>query len=144
MQVPEKVTVGEPAELKKPRKRAGEPELTPAEWKEIKAERQEKYMILEVTSKINLMLEDIKQIMEDAEAEEKPVKIIIYSNFDAAFGRVRNFLERASIAYSCAPANDSRQSQKRCSVVMRTLHIACELTGVMPAQPSPQNCMNQH
>ena len=99
------MTVGEPAELKKPKKRAGEEPMDPAEWAEIHAERLAKYLPLVVTGKIDAVITDMKAILEEAEeaGQERPVKIVIFSNFVEAFKRIEMELNREGLPFACAP-----------------------------------------
>ena len=106
------MTVGEPAELKKPRQKAGEEAMDKEEWEMLKAERLEKYLQVVITGKIDAVISDMKKILEEAEeaGDERPVKIVIFSNFNDAFKRIEHQLVNEGLPWACVPSKSSRQT----------------------------------
>jgi ERCC4-related helicase len=73
------------------------------EWKELKDEILDKYLEVGIFSKVNVLTEDVKGVMEEHKDSDRPAKVIIFSNFQEAFTRVATFLGREGIPYSCVP-----------------------------------------
>lgn len=96
--------VGTPDELKKPRKTKHEEPLSREEWRAFYEERLARYLPVDVTGKIDVLVHDIKEIMSEAEehGSERPVKLIIYSNFAEAFTRIKLMLDTEGLRYTCA------------------------------------------
>jgi hypothetical protein len=111
------MTVGTPDDLKKPRKTRNEEPLSREEWCAIYEERLARYLPVDITGKIDVLVHDIKEIMNEAEerGSERPVKLIIYSNFAEAFTRIKLMLDTEGLRYTYAPPS--------CHLVSRVMHL---------------------
>jgi hypothetical protein len=102
MQSAENMILGEPGECKKPRVARGE-EFDRAWWKEERERRLNKYIKVEINFKVDVMVKDIEAILEGrADDDERPPKVIIYSNFGTAFQRIQAFLDSRGIQHAYA------------------------------------------
>ena len=103
------MTVGLPADLKKPRKQVDEEAWKPKEWlaSDTYAEREAKYVRIEVQDKINAVGQKIKGIIEEAEqggGDGRPPKIIVFSNFKDSFETLQTMMNHEGIRHTCAAA----------------------------------------
>lgn len=95
--------MGEPADLKRPRKKRDEEAMPLAEWRELREERKAKYTELYASSKIDVLVPDVVRLIAEGEAKGEKRKFIIYSNFDAAFEQIKTRLGNEGVLYQCAP-----------------------------------------
>jgi hypothetical protein len=69
------------------------------------AEKKAKYQEIITTGKVDRLMMDIKDIFDQAEEateDTRQPKIIVYSNFDQAFARLKTALSTEDIAHTCA------------------------------------------
>ena len=82
--------------------------LTKEEWDDLYEERRAKYGQFMVTSKVDQVVTDVRQLIESREEEgEAPPKIVIYSNFNQAFDRIAKSLrgedDGMPVSFACDP-----------------------------------------
>ena len=102
------MNVGIPFDMQKPRASRTQPKLTKKEWEasERYQEAAARYTEVKLTSKIDVVVEDMKKIIADVEDNGggRPAKIVIFSNFAEAFSRIAETCDREGVAYGRAPA----------------------------------------
>ena len=77
------------------------------EWADAMAEKKAKYQEIITTGKVDRLMMDIKDIFDQAEEateDTRQPKVIVYSNFDQAFARLKTALSTEDIAHTCATA----------------------------------------
>lgn len=102
------MNVGVPASMQRPRAARGQPRLTKKEWEDSEPylEAAARFTVVKLTSKIDVVVDDMKAILAAAEerGQERPVKIVIFSNFAEAFARIAETCEQREIPYGYGPA----------------------------------------
>ena len=103
------MTVDLPECLKKPRKRQDEQRaMTQAEWEDTEQYKAlaANYVPLLVTGKLDAVADKLHKILEEAEngSDERPVKVILFSNFKDTFKRLEETLKQHDLSYEYAPS----------------------------------------
>lgn len=105
MQDVQHMNVGIPFDMQKPRASRTQPKLNKKDWEasERYQEAAARYTEVKLTSKIDVVVDDMKQIVEEMKenGEGRPAKIVIFSNFAESFKRIAEACDREAIVYGC-------------------------------------------